>query len=167
MRGLLLAILGGALLLSCTTNRGNLPREMDEQSKMNTTQRVAPTQSAADTVVQFYHGGGVTGMYSGYQVSTSGEVKYFTRNAVGQTIQESRITIAPDSIRQLLKPLFSTGIFSHAIQKTGNVSSYFVYRDGNKTLTLSWVKAEDVPAAFQRWYTKAMQRCRQWIQKNP
>ncbi len=167
MRRILLGILGaGILVMGCTTNRGSMANETEKGVRVNKLPQVTTTNSVADTVVQLYSVGGATGMFLGYLFSSHGEVRHFTRNAAGQTVQEVRIMLAPDSTRRLLQRLLTTGIFSHPIQRTGNMTSYFVFRTAQKTFRVSWVNDANIPADFREWYIQAIKKCQEWIQHN-
>ena len=156
----------GLLAIGCAGNR-----EQTNETRPFTKDSIYGKQfdlraAGADTVIQIYSGGGFSGVYSGCKVSTKGTVIHFTRNARGNIVKENQVVIPVDSVHYLLKELFATGIFQHAVHKTGNMTYYFTYQDGNQSFSISWVSEHDVPAAFWRWYINYRQRCQRWTNNN-
>ncbi len=157
---LLFMIVG--LWVSCASKNKSIP-EVSAQQEKKLPLKTMKTLSIADTVVQVYSGGGVTGQYTGYILSSNGIVKSFVKTASQQIIKQNSTQVPPDSVRILFQELYLTGIFKNPMLKVGNVTHYFIYRDPQKKFTISWVSPDDVPEKFWQWYTRFQQRCQQWL----
>ncbi len=148
-------------LLFCSTNKKHL-RENEKTPPAQNPLQTSQLLTRPDTVIQMYSGGGATGFYSGCEISTRGEVRLFTRNPQGRILKEISGKIDPDSVRQMLRQLPETKIFQSPVNKTGNVTYYFIYQDPQRKFSVSWVSPEEVPEAFWKWYSTYRTRCQQW-----
>jgi len=167
MKSVIVGIMLAMGVLACSSNKmekqaGKTNSEAFKQKNI-VHQTNELERSAADTLIQLYNSGGFTGMTTGYWISTRGEIKRFVKNVQGQVMDEQRKALSPDTVRLMIRELQQTGVFENPIRRTGNITHYLVVRFPDRTISLSWVGKEDLPAAFQQWYEKYWKKCSDWL----
>ncbi len=157
-------VLGVLIGTSCTSSKPPLEKGLSREHRKATSSALSATAELgiADTLIQLFSRGGVTGLTSGCELRSDGRIRWFTKNLKGEMVQEKTTQIPGDSIRQALLELQNTGIFELSLQEIGNMTHFLVYRDPRRRFTLSWVADTELPPAFREWYHKYQLRCQEW-----
>ncbi len=118
------------------------------------------TQQQAFTIT-VSQGGGFTGRYSGYTISSDGTASHWQKVSAVKKSTLWKISTDSVEVKKLAASLHNLGIFDIEYQETGNLTKSIFYQTNAKQYKWTWAAGKTIPAALQESYTILITFCKQ------